>query len=264
MTLVETTQDSPCQHVGELALRRYRIGEFSSDKCTELEEHLAACATCRGKLRVLVEEQRAFEREMSFERFAGGVERARRVPRQYPRRGWVLGMAGLAAAAAVALFFVRAPSGPRRLNGIKSTEVETTARVAPGNGAAQRVAPPGSQEILEPGDRVRLGYRTVDARFLAALSMDDQGVVTPLYPEAGSALSVAATAEFEFLPDSLEFTGTGRERVFVYLARSSFDVATAKQALSASYQAAKGDLLTLPNPAFSGGQDVFSWLFKKP
>jgi hypothetical protein len=67
-----------------------------------------------------------------------------------------------------------------------------------------------------------------------------------------------------YLPDSLEFTGAGRERVFLFLARTPFDLAAAKQAVKDAHQAAKGDLSALPNPAFAGGQDVFSWLFRKP
>ena len=265
MTLVEDTQDVPRNHLGELALRRYRTGEFSVDKCAEVDAHLGTCTACRGKLRALVDEQRAFEREISFERFAGGVERAQRVPRTRPRRTWLVSAAGALAAAAIAVVVVRvAPSGHRHANGIKGAELEATLRVASADGSAQRIVPPGSQEILEPGDRVRIGYKTLDARYLAAVSIDDQGVVTPLYPESGPAMAVAATSDTVFLPDSLEFTGAGRERVFLYLARAPFTLEAAKQAVVAAYQAAKGDLAVLPNPAFSGGQDVFSWLFKKP
>jgi hypothetical protein len=70
--------------------------------------------------------------------------------------------------------------------------------------------------------------------------------------------------ETVYLPDSLEFTGAGRERVFLFMARTPFDVDAAKQAVKSAHQAAKGDLSALPNPAFAGGQDVFSWLFRKP
>jgi hypothetical protein len=263
MTLVENTHDVPPNHVGELALRRYRTGEFSVDKCAEVDEHLAACAACRSKLRGLVEEQRTFEREISFERFAGGVERAQRVPRARPRRTWMVSVASVLAAAAIAVFVVRvAPNGRR--NNVKGGEVEATVRVASAGASAQRSVPPGSQEILEPGDRVRIGYKTAEARHLAAVSIDDAGVVTALYPEAGPAMAVAASSEPVFLPDSLEFTGAGRERMFLFLARTPFDTEAAKQAVHAAYQAGKGDLTALPNPAFSGGQDVFSWLFKKP
>jgi hypothetical protein len=264
MTLVEN-HENPSSHVAELALRRYRAGEFAAEACADVDRHLASCPVCRTKLRVLVEEQRAFEREIPFERFAGGVERAQRVPRQRPRRAWIFGLSGVVAAAAVAMFLVRvSPPGPNQHNRIKGSSVEATARIASPHASAQRTAPPGSQEVLEPGDRVRLGYKTVDTRYLAAISVDDRGEVTPLYPEAGPALSVSTTRETVYLPDSLEFTGTGRERVFLFLARTPFDLEAAKQAVRAAHQSAKGDLSVLPNPAFAGGQDVFSWLFRKP
>ena len=56
MTLLETTP-SPSGHLAELVLRRYRAGEFSTEEGAETDRHLAACAPCRSKLRVLVEEQ---------------------------------------------------------------------------------------------------------------------------------------------------------------------------------------------------------------
>jgi len=262
MTLVENHEPSS-SHVAELALRCYRAGEFAAEACAEVDRHLASCAACRAKMRVLVEEQRSFEREIPFERFAGGVERAQSVPRQRPRRAWAVSISGVVAAAALALFAMRV-SSPGHNNRIKGSSVEATARIASANASAQRTAPPGSQEVLEPGDRVRLGYKTMDARYLAAISVDDSGEVTPLYPESGPALAVSVTLETAYLPDSLEFTGAGRERVFLFLARTSFDLEAAKQAVKSAHQAAKGDLSALPNPAFSGGQDVFSWLFRKP
>jgi hypothetical protein len=184
------------------------------------------------------------------------------VPRQRPRRAWATGISGVIAAAAVALFLVKVSSPAH--NRSKGSSVEATARIASTTLSAQRTAPPGSQEVLEPGDRVRLGYKTVDARYLAAISVDDRGEVTPLYPETGPALPVSTTLETVYLPDSLEFTGAGRERVFLFLARTPFDLEAAKQAVRSAHQAAKGDLSALPNPAFAGGQDVFSWLFRKP
>jgi len=261
MTLVETTAPES-GHLAELALRRYRAGELSAEKCAETDHHLATCASCRSKLRMLVEEQRAFQHDIPFERFAGGVERAQRVPRARPRNLWAAGLGGALAAAAVAVFLVR--TTPPTHNGIKGGSVEATVRVASANTLAQRAVPPGSQDILAPGERIRLGYRTADARYLAALSVDEQGEVTPLYPESGPALAVSPTDKTIFLPDSLEFTGAGRERVFLFLARTPFDSAAAKQAVKSAHQGSRGDLATLPNPAFAGGQQVFSWLFRKP
>ncbi|HEY5281249.1 MAG TPA: hypothetical protein VIM14_00530 [Polyangia bacterium] len=261
MTLVENNADLS-NHVAELALRCYRAGEFAAEASAEVDRHLAICPTCRAKMRILVEEQRVFEREIPFERFAGGVERAQRVPRQRPRRAWALSAFGIVAAAALAVFFVRT-SSPGHNRG-KGSSVEATARVASANVSAQRAMPPGSQEVLERGDRVRLGYRTADARYLAAISVDDRGEVTTLYPDAESAMSVSTTRETVYLPDSLEFTGTGRERVFLFLARNPFNLEAARSAVKSAHQAAKGDLSALQNPAFAGGQDVFSWLFRKP
>jgi len=266
MTLVETKMEPSQRHVAELALRRYRAGEFSPEERDQADRHLALCAPCRSKLRGLAEEQRAFERDIPFERFAGGVDRARRVPRPRPRRVWALGLGGAVAAAAVALFLVRVSPTQHgsRGNRIKGAAVEATLRVAAADPSLQRSVPPGSHEVLSPGERVRFGYRTADARFLVAVSVDDQGQVTPLYPESGPALAVEPTAETAFLPDSIEFTGSGRERVFLFLARNRFELAAAIEAVKTAYTKSKGDLGTLENPAFAGGQHVFSWLFRKP
>ena len=261
MTLVETTAPES-GHLAELALRRYRAGELSAEKCAETDRHLATCASCRSKLRVLVEEQRAFQHDIPFERFAGGVERAQRVPRARPRNLWAAGLGGALAAAAVAVFLVR--TTPPTHNGIKGGSVEATVRVASAAASSQRAVPPGSQEVLERGDRVRFGYRTADPRYLAAVSVDERGEVTLLYPEKGPALSVAPTEKTIFLPDSLEFTGAGRERVYLFLARTPFDSEAAKRAVKTAHESARGDLATLPNPSFAGGQQVFSWLFRKP
>jgi hypothetical protein len=261
MTVVDSSP-SRSDHLAELRLRCFRAGEFSPEESVETERHLGSCAPCRSRLRTLVEEQRAFEHEIPFERFAGGVERARRVPRPRPRRLWFAGVGGALAAAAVVLLLARAPApGPNRAKG---GSVEATLRVASADASSQRIVPPGSQEILEPGARVRLGYRTAEPRYLAAVSVDDDGEITQLYPQAGPALSVGPTAHTVFLPDSLEFTGTGREKVFLFLARTPFDSAAAREAVKRARESAKGDLAALPNPSFAGGQQVFSWLFRKP
>ncbi|HEX7597795.1 MAG TPA: hypothetical protein VF518_06245, partial [Polyangia bacterium] len=114
MTLVENEAGSTTTHVGELSLRRFRAGEFSGDAQEEIAQHASDCAACRTKLRLLQEEQRQFERDLPFERFAGGVERACRVPRPGPRRVWALSSAfGLVTAAAVVLLIWPFPGKDR-------------------------------------------------------------------------------------------------------------------------------------------------------
>jgi hypothetical protein len=162
------------------------------------------------------------------------------------------------------LFLVRTSPAPH--NRSKGSSVEATLRVASAQTSVQRIVPPGSQEELLPGDRVRLGYRSADARYLAAVSVDDKGDVTPLYPESGPALAVAPTRETVFLPDSLEFTGAGRERILLFLARTPFDLEATRQAVRAAHEKANGDLGALAPPVFAAGADLqtFSWLFRKP
>ena len=277
MTLVNSEADSPALHVGELRLRRFRAGEFSGEAHEEIARHTAECGSCRVKLRLLQEEQRQFERDIPFERFAGGVERACRVPRPRPKRRWAMGGGfGLVAAAAAVLLLWR-PSGRvadsrardvARLAGSDRTKggLSAVVRIAAASGEAQRSLPPAGSTTLQPGERIRLGYNTAAAGYLAAVSIDDAGEVSTLYPEGGGSLSVKPTQHLTFLPDSLELTGSGRERVFLLLADRPLDGAAVKKSVRAAHAQAKGDLGALPLPSFAGRSDVrpFSWLFYKP
>jgi hypothetical protein len=275
MTLVDSQGGSSTPHVGELKLRRFRAGEFSGEAHAEIVRHTSDCGSCRAKLRTLQEEQREFEREIPFERFAGGVERAFRVPRPRPRRLWALGSTfGFAAAAAVVLLIwpgARVHDAGReggRMRGHNQVKGGTSAlvRIASAAGGAQRSLLPAEKTTLRPGERIRVGYTTETPRYLSAVSLDDQGEVSALYPEAGGSLAVAATARATYLPDSLQFTGSGQERVFLFLADRPLDAEVVKQSVRNAQAQAHGDLATLPPPTFEGRTDVrqFTWLFQKP
>jgi hypothetical protein len=251
-------------HLGELRLRRYRLGELDSPGSGEVLRHTAGCPQCRARLKALDDEQRDFEREIPFERFAGGVERARRVPRQRPRRALLGG--SLALAAAVAVLVLRlAPGGGR--NRIKGNEVDATLRVAGADGGNQRSLFSGARDRLAPGERLRLGFRNDAARYLLALSVDDAGVVTPLYPERErSALPVPPRTELTYLPDSLELTGSGHERVFLILLERPTSVDEVMAAARVAHARTRGDLqsmATLPLDG-RGKVDQFTWLLAKP
>src|SRR5438552_16616950 len=66
------------EHIGELTLRRRRAGEALGPDAAAIDAHAASCADCRARIRALDDEQRRFEQEISFDRFAAGVERAAR------------------------------------------------------------------------------------------------------------------------------------------------------------------------------------------
>src|SRR5881394_3292019 len=104
------------QHIGELTLRRRRAGEALGPDAAAIEAHATACADCRARLRALDEEQRRFEEEISFDRFAAGVERAARGASQAKARrprmmlnAWVAPLAAMAACVVALVTFVPRP-----------------------------------------------------------------------------------------------------------------------------------------------------------
>ena len=256
-------------HVGELALRRLRAGEA----LPEVETHASACADCRARLKGFDDEQRRFEQEISFDRFAAGVERASRSrSADAPHRAAPSRMARslrfmvptLSLAAGIALFVGVSGREHNRTKGfVDGAAASITVRVAAGDGP-QRTAAVNAPEALARGERVRIGYRAAKHRYLLSLSIDDRGQVTPLYPEAGHSVAVGkvvGTAP-SYLPDSIEFTDAGTERLFVILSDQPIDVDAARRAARAAFERAKGDILHMPALELPGEQ--FQRTFLKP
>jgi hypothetical protein len=271
-----TGEQTRGSHIGELALRRLRAGETLSTESGAggADHHLAACADCRAHGKALDDEQRRFEHEISFDRFAAGVERASR-SLEAPRaaavgtRGarslrFMIPTLGLAAGIALLVTFV-GPQGERHgTNNLKGGGAGITVRVAAGDTGPQRTAAVDAPEALAPGERVRIGYHTGPHRYLLSLSIDDRGQVTPLYPEAGHSVAVGrgVGAAPRYLPDSVEFTDAGTERLYVILTDAPLDVDAVRRAARASFEEAKGDILRMPPLALPGEQ--FQRTFIKP
>jgi hypothetical protein len=265
-------------HIAELTLRRRRAGETLGAEAPAIEEHATTCADCRARIRALDDEQRRFEDEISFDRFSAGVERAARSARPAhpphagrPARGtpgrtvrarvWMSSVAGMAAAAAALLVFVTSPKEHGPTNRIKGG-AGVIVRVAGSDG--QRTAGVEATEALARGERLRIGYQSGGHKYLLSLSIDDRGEVTPLYPERGPSLQVPDGSETatRFLPDSLELTGKGTERIVVVLSDQPIDVEVARRAARAAYQRAGGDVTRLPKLDLPGEQFVRT--FAKP
>jgi len=252
-------------HIAELTLRRRRAGEALGADAPAIEEHATSCADCRARIRALDDEQRRFEDDISFDRFSAGVERAARSARPARRavraRVWMSSMAGMAAAAAALLVFVTAPDKPGPTTRSKGGS-GIIVRVAGTDG--QRTADVDATEALARGERLRIGYQSGGHKYLLSLSIDDRGEVTPLYPERGPSLQVPDGSEnaTRFLPDSLELTGKGTERIVVVLSDQPIDVEVARRAARAAYQRAGGDITRLPKLDVPGEQFVRT--FAKP
>jgi hypothetical protein len=259
-------------HIGELELRRRRAGETLGAEGPAIEAHAATCAECKARMRALDDEQRRFEAAISFDRFAAGVERAARTPavarHRAPMRRWmVVPTLAMAAAVAVIVTFHGSFQGrwarihPPGYDGLKGG-AGMIVRVA--GAAGQRTARVDATEPLAAGERLRIGYQTGGHRYLLSLSIDGHGEVTPLYPEQGASLTVPAgvSSATHFLPDSLELTGAGLERIIVVLSDQPVDMAVARQAARAAYDRAGGDLGRLPRLDLPGEQ--FTRMFAKP
>ena len=261
-------------HPGRMALRRRRGGELAAAAALAVDEHVAVCPECRARLRALDDEQRRFESDISFDRFAAGVERASRAPARARRpaaRAWIASAVAMAACVAIVMT-VRQPAGSRVPIGVSSIDRERGDRVKGGAGmtvrvagaAGQRTAAVEAAEPLAAGERLRIGYQSGGHRYLLSLSIDDHGEVTPLYPEQGASLPVpgGAPSVTRYLPDSVELTGGGLERIFVVLSDAPIDVAEARRAAKAAYDRAGGDLVRLGRLGLPG--EEFTRAFAKP
>ncbi|HEY7374928.1 MAG TPA: ACP synthase [Polyangia bacterium] len=257
------------EHIGELALRRRRAGEALGADTAAIDAHAAACPDCRARIRALDEEQRRFEQEISFDRFAAGVERAARgaSKAQAAKRRpillhtWVAPM--LAAAACLVAVVTFAPRPVINKPTVRSKGgAGINVRVAGVDG--QRNARGDSPEPLVRGERLRIGYQSGGHRYLIALTIDDHGVVQALSPEQGQSLALGDGSEkaTRYLPGSWELDGAGVEQIIVVMSDQAIDVAAAMRAARAAYDKVGGNLARMPSLDLPGEQFVRT--FAKP
>jgi hypothetical protein len=258
------------EHIGELTLRRRRAGEALGADGPAIEAHASSCSDCRARIRALDDEQRRFEDEISFDRFAAGVERAARGASKAQARAktrppilntWLAPMLAMAACVVAMVTFVprsHMTEPPRSTNRPKGG-AGITVRVAGVDG--QRNARVDSTEPLARGERLRIGYQSGDHRYLIALTVDERGVVQSLAPEAGASMTVPDHVT-RYLPESWELDGAGVERIIVVLSDQPIDVATAVRAARAAYDKAGGNLARMPSLDLPGEQFVRA--FAKP
>jgi hypothetical protein len=265
-------------HVKELLLRRFHAGELGGAERPVVEAHTTTCARCRARLKDLADEQRRFEHSISFDRFAAGVERAARQPRRVaappsPTARWAF--PALSLAAALVLIITVAPrlrrgavdaDGARVIgtNSIKGGGI--TVMIGGSDRHTRRTAVTDTPEQLAPGERIRIGYRAGGQEYLVAVSVDDKGEISALYPESGQSVDVGRIKGdpnlTSYLPDSIEFTGAGRERLIVVRSDRPLEVEAVKRAVRAAFQKAGGDLARLPSVDLPGEQ--FQRTFVKP
>lgn len=227
-------------HPGELTMRRY-LAEESLD--AGVVSHLAGCDECEGRLKTLRSEHAAFQSEIPFERFAAGVEKAVRIQQRGPvaRKTNNLHMALALAATLLVLFGLQLALQPEPTSRLKGGDGTVEFVVAGTKG--QRTAAP--IETLASGERVRVGV--TGHRYAAAVSIDERGEVSTIYSEALEGPGRV------WLPDSIEFTGSGREVVVVVVSDQPIDAQRLGTQLAERFKA-HGDLAQLGTLDVNGVQ----------
>jgi len=241
-------------HATELTLRKLFAGE---NVAADLKEHSETCDVCKAKLRAIEEEQKKFEAAIPFERFAAGVERASRQPRevaQPPKRQWLGYVMAIAAGLLVVAAVPVVLRGEDAGNRTKGTDVQLTV----GGSGAQRKVTRDIAEALAPGERVVVGYSSGPYRYLVAVSIDERGEIASI-PENGQSMQIANTGK---LPDAIEFTGKGTEHMIVVMTRDPIAVEEVRRALRVRYDEARGNLSQLGSLDVPGEQ--FHYTFLKP
>ncbi|MFL5356507.1 ACP synthase [Archangium sp.] len=248
-------------HLTEWTLRRLHAGELPGAESQQARAHLSACAECHGVLEGFEAEQARFESQVPFERFEKGVERAlENPPEERSRPGFHGFMVAVAATVLLALFvrpmLAESPTH-NRLKGGATAEL----RIA-GDGA-QRAVPSGDTDTLQPGERVRVGYVAGAYGYVLALSVDEAGEVTPLYSESGTSLPVEPPGDKRhWLPESVEFTGSGDERVMVVLSERPLKVDEVVAAARRAWESAGRKVAEMPTLGVDGEES--HWLLHKP
>ncbi|WP_141591375.1 DUF4384 domain-containing protein [Myxococcus sp. AB056] len=256
-------------HESEWTLRRLSAGELTTTEAARVQAHAASCETCAQALRGIQSAQTRFEAGGPFRRFEAGVEQAlqrQQDSAQPPPRRWVATTVAIVASLLVVVL-VRPLLGSSAesdvLEGLNRLKGGATAELLIGGGLGpQREAIPGRPEALDLGERVTVGYTAGTHRYVAALSVDAIGEVTPLYPEAGASAPVAPGSGQHWLPGGWEFTGSGAERVIVVLSDEPLPQETLVEAARRAFAQADGDVDRMAELEVPGAQT--HWVLQKP
>lgn len=247
-------------HPGSLTLRRLLAGEVLND----VKAHVELCDACKATVASFSSEQQQFEAEISFDRFAAGVERAARQQSKPKRADWprvalaIAATVTLLAGVQFALSSIEPGGSTSRIKGSASVQA-VVAGQGPQREASSRADVP---EALAAGERVRLGLTGDAWKYAIVVSIDEAGEITPIYVDNGRSLALGSTKEVLWLPESLEFTGKGLERVVVVLSASPLALEQVANPLALAFKDARGDLTKLGTLPLPGEQ--FHRTFLKP
>ncbi|ATB32409.1 ACP synthase [Melittangium boletus] len=247
-------------HLTEWTVRRLRAGELTGADEQQARAHVATCTPCAQVLQELEAEQARFEAQVPFERFVAGVQGAVADAKKRPDQPRVNGFLVAVAATVLLAVTVRPLLATEPINRLKGGGASADLRI--GGGGPQRSVQPGDIEVLLPGERARLGYVAGPYHFVLAVSVDDAGEFSTLYAQEDRSLPVEPSAERRWLPESLEFTGKGQERVMVLLSDEPLRVDAVREAVLGAWERAGGKLPAMTTLGIQG--EEIHWLLRKP
>ncbi len=249
-------------HPSEWTLQRLHAGELSGPEGQQARAHLSGCTVCQKVMKGFEEAQSDFEALVPFERVAPQVERRMEqpTPAERPRfNGFLVAVAAtVLVAVLVRPLLAESPSPANRTKGGAVAEL----RIGGAGTEAPRAASPGAVEPLAPGERLRLGYTADSLGYVLAVSVDEAGEVSALYPESGQSLKVEAGAGTHWLPDSVELTGSGLERVVVVLSEQPLEVEAVRASARKAFEASGRDVAAMRSLEV-GGEETH-WVLRKP
>ena len=219
------------EHVSDLQLERYHLGELAPVEHERLRERLAQDHDLGRRLAALERSDRELARagviEQAIERARYVAERPQLHDRQSTPMRWLIPVAAAIVMVIVLLpaSWLPAPDG-ERVKGASATLV------------IYRSTPAGSEtladnDLARPGDVLRIGYRVTEPGYGAILSVDGWGGVTPHLP--ASELEPAVLFEpgkVVVLPSAFELDDAPRvERFYLITAPAPFKIAAVVDAV---------------------------------
>jgi hypothetical protein len=228
-------------------LPRHRLEQLIADASrpaapARLRAHLGTCDQCDVRKRALEAARTQYLTEHPAAEFASAVvARAAsappaRVRTLKPPRVFVA-LAGIAAAAAIALIGVRmreAPPPPPAIRWKGQVSLQVFARHA-----SATVELHGG-EVLAAGDQLAFTYALEHPRYLLLLGIDEDGVITRYFPSDGDKAVALAAGRRAQLPVGIELDAQpGVERLYALFSETAPDESAARRALHDAFGQAR-------------------------
>ena len=260
-TPVATTPDCPSRFL----LERYWLGELEDAQARRIQAHLDTCAHCRKRVAAFEEERAGFLRTMPFDAFYRDLEarwhRADAQARSGERTGasrsgaapilsrWHRFLVGVVerlralsgprwvlAAAATALVLVVVPQLGRLPGLLDSGPRVKAPAIGPGplevillRGG--RISPAESGDVFHAGDRLQFRVTPGTWHYLHLVSLDDQGKLTPFFPDDGSPSLALRPDPGQLLPGAVVLDDfVGLERIFAVFSPEPLDYGEVEEA----------------------------------